>query len=45
VTVTGSSSDGQVHVNVHTQTYGWKDSDIERKTASCNQRFRAMAAF
>jgi len=32
VTVTGSSSDGQVHVNVHTQTYAWKQSDIDRKT-------------
>jgi DUF4097 and DUF4098 domain-containing protein YvlB len=32
VTVTGSSSDDQVHVNVHTQTYAWKDSDVERKT-------------
>jgi len=32
VTVTGSSSDDQVHVNVHTQTYAWKDSDVKRKT-------------
>jgi DUF4097 and DUF4098 domain-containing protein YvlB len=31
VTVTGSSSDGQVHVNVHTQTYAWKDSDAAQK--------------
>ena len=39
VTVTGSSSDGQVHVNVHTQTYGWKDSDIERKTSQLQPTF------
>jgi DUF4097 and DUF4098 domain-containing protein YvlB len=32
VTITGSSSDDQVHVNVHTQTYAWKQSDIDRKT-------------
>jgi DUF4097 and DUF4098 domain-containing protein YvlB len=31
VTITGSSSDGQVHVSVHTQTYAWKDSDAEAK--------------
>jgi DUF4097 and DUF4098 domain-containing protein YvlB len=31
VTVTGSSSDGQVHVSVHTQTYAWKDSEAEEK--------------
>lgn len=30
VTISGSSSDGQVHVNVHTQTYAWKDSDAEQ---------------
>jgi DUF4097 and DUF4098 domain-containing protein YvlB len=30
VTVSGSSSDGQVHVNVHTQAYSWKDSDAEQ---------------
>lgn len=32
VTVSGSSSDGHVHVNVHTQTYAWKDSDAAQKT-------------
>jgi DUF4097 and DUF4098 domain-containing protein YvlB len=31
VTVTGSSSDGQVHVSVHTQTYAWKDSEASEK--------------
>jgi len=39
VTVTGSSSDGQVHVNVHTQTYAWKESDIERKTKELQPTF------
>ena len=29
VTVTGSSSDGQVHVNVHKHVYAWKDSDAQ----------------
>jgi DUF4097 and DUF4098 domain-containing protein YvlB len=32
VTVTGSSSDGQVHVAVHKQTYAWKDADAEQKS-------------
>jgi len=31
VTVTGSSSDDRVHVEVHTQTYAWKQWDAERK--------------
>jgi len=31
VTVTGTSEDGQVHVNVHKQAYAWSDSDAERK--------------
>lgn len=31
VTVTGSSSDGQVHVGIHTQTYAWKEADAEAK--------------
>jgi DUF4097 and DUF4098 domain-containing protein YvlB len=39
VTVTGSSSDGQVHVNLHTETYAWKDSDIERKTKDLQPTF------
>ncbi len=39
VTVTGSSSDGQVHVNVHTQTYAWKDSDVDRKTKQLQPTF------
>lgn len=39
VTVTGSSSDGQVHVNVHTQTYAWKQSDIDRKTRELEPTF------
>jgi DUF4097 and DUF4098 domain-containing protein YvlB len=39
VTVTGSSSDDQVHVNVHTQTYAWKDSDVERKTKDLQPTF------
>ncbi len=32
VTVSGASSDGQVHVTVHTQSYAWKDSDAQDKT-------------
>jgi DUF4097 and DUF4098 domain-containing protein YvlB len=39
VTVTGSSSDGQVHVNVHTQTYAWKASDDERKSRELQPSF------
>jgi hypothetical protein len=39
VTVTGSSSDGQVHVNVHTQTYAWKESDVERKAKDLQPTF------
>jgi hypothetical protein len=31
VTMTGSSSDGQVHVTVHTHSYAWKDSDAQSK--------------
>jgi Putative adhesin len=32
VIVSGSSSDGQVHVSLHTQTYGWKESETQEKT-------------
>ena len=39
VTVTGSSSDGQVHVDVHTQTYAWKESDVERKARELQPTF------
>ncbi len=42
VTVTGSSSDGQVHVNVHTQTYAWKQSDIDRKTKELAPTFSTV---
>jgi hypothetical protein len=39
VTVTGSSTDGQVHVDVHTQTYAWKQSDVERKAKELEPTF------
>jgi DUF4097 and DUF4098 domain-containing protein YvlB len=39
VTVSGSSSDGQIHVNVHTQTYAWKDSDAARKAKELQPTF------
>lgn len=39
VTITGSSSDDQVHVNVHTQTYAWKQSDIDRKMKQLEPTF------
>ena len=39
VTVTGSSSDGRVHVNAHTQTYAWKQSDVDRKTKELQPTF------
>jgi hypothetical protein len=39
VTVSGSSSDGQIHVNVHTQTYAWKDSDAAQKTKELQPTF------
>jgi DUF4097 and DUF4098 domain-containing protein YvlB len=32
VTVTGTSTDGQVHVSFHTQTYSWQESDANEKT-------------
>lgn len=32
VTVTGGSTDGQVHVAVHTQAYAWHDNEAQRKT-------------
>ncbi len=39
VTVSGSSSDGQVHVSLHTQTYAWKDSDAQEKTRELQPSF------
>ena len=39
VTVSGSSSDGQVHVNAHTQTYAWKDSDVREKAKQLQPTF------
>jgi hypothetical protein len=39
VTVSGSSSDGQVHVNVHTQTYAWTESDDQQKTKELQPTF------
>jgi DUF4097 and DUF4098 domain-containing protein YvlB len=32
VMVSGTSTDGQVHVSVHTQAYAWKDVEAESKT-------------
>jgi hypothetical protein len=31
VTITGTSTDGQVHVSVHTQAYAWQESDADEK--------------
>jgi DUF4097 and DUF4098 domain-containing protein YvlB len=31
VTVSGNSTDGQVHVNVHTQSYSWNEKDLRQK--------------
>jgi len=39
VTVSGSSSDGLVHVNVHSQTYAWKDSDVQQKAKQLQPTF------
>ena len=39
VSVTGSSSDGQVHVSVHTETYAWKDADAEEKARRLQPTF------
>ncbi len=39
VTVSGSSSDGQVHVNVHAETYAWKDSDAAQKAKELQPTF------
>jgi DUF4097 and DUF4098 domain-containing protein YvlB len=41
VTVTGSSTDGLVHVNVHTQTYAWNERDIQRKVQALRPVFSA----
>ncbi|MGA7158349.1 MAG: DUF4097 family beta strand repeat-containing protein [Acidobacteriaceae bacterium] len=39
VTVSGESDDGQVHVSIHTQTYGWKESDVDRKAKELQPTF------
>ena len=39
VTVTGDSSDGQVHVNIHKQAYAWNDSDVQRKVQQLQPAF------
>lgn len=39
VIVSGASTDGQVHVNIHTQTYGWKESDVQRKEKGLQPTF------
>ncbi len=39
VTVSGSSSDGQIHISLHTQAYAWKNSDAERKLRSLQPTF------
>jgi DUF4097 and DUF4098 domain-containing protein YvlB len=39
VSVTGSSSDGQVHVSIHTQTYAWKEADAEAKAKALQPAF------
>ena len=39
VTVTGSSSDGQVHVNVHKHAYAWKDSDVQNMEGALQPTF------
>jgi DUF4097 and DUF4098 domain-containing protein YvlB len=31
VTVSGNSTDGQVHVNVHSQSYSWNERDLQQK--------------
>jgi DUF4097 and DUF4098 domain-containing protein YvlB len=31
VSVTGSSTDGQVHVNVHKHAYAWNEGDVQKK--------------
>jgi DUF4097 and DUF4098 domain-containing protein YvlB len=41
VTVTGSSSDGQVHVNIHTQAYAWKSQDADSKAQRLRPVFSA----
>lgn len=39
VTVTGSSSDGLVHVNVHKQAYGLRDTNADRKESELQPVF------
>jgi DUF4097 and DUF4098 domain-containing protein YvlB len=39
VSVTGSSTDGQVHVSIHTQTYAWKEADAEAKAKELQPAF------
>jgi len=39
VTVTGSSSDGLVHVSVHKHAYAWKDSDVQNMESELQPAF------
>lgn len=39
VTVTGGSTDGQVHVSVHKQTHGWSEHDTEAMARSLEPTF------
>jgi DUF4097 and DUF4098 domain-containing protein YvlB len=41
VTVTGTSADNLVHVNVHTESHGWNDREIERKVQQLRPVFAA----
>lgn len=41
VTVTGSSTDGQVHVSAHKQAYAWNDTDANHKAQTLQPIFSA----
>jgi len=44
VTVTGSSSDGQVHVSVHKQAWAWHESDAEDKERRLQPEFSSSGS-
>jgi DUF4097 and DUF4098 domain-containing protein YvlB len=42
VTITGDSTDGQVHVSEHSQTYAWKDSEATEKAKDLMPTFTSQ---
>lgn len=44
VTVTGSSTDGQVHLSVHKEVYAWRDSDAEARARQMQPAFSTQGS-